>query len=334
MWLRALVGVLLVVVLAGAAVEGWRVLTPTPALREGGRLVEIPSHARLRDIAHRLEVEGVIRSPAGFIALSLLQGHARRLKAGEYEFPPGAATPAVLKQIASGAVRQHLVLHREGATVAELARVLAADRLASPSEIERAASDPLFISTLGLEVPTLEGYLFPDTYQFVRGMTAQEILARMVQRLFAKLTPEILERARARGVSLHQLLTLASIVEREAVVRDERALIAAVFWNRLRREMPLQADPTVQYAVRKERGTLTRGDLEIDHPYNTYRRPGLPPGPIASPGLDSIEAVLEPAPVPFLYFVAVDDQRHQFSSTLEQHNAAVARYRQTRVRGE
>lgn len=326
-------GALLAVGLAATAVEGWRVLTPTPTLRAGARLVEIPPHARLRDIARRLQAEGVIRSAAGFIALSLLQGQARRLKAGEYEFPQGAATPGVLRQIAAGGVRQHLALHPEGATVAELARTLGADRLASPREIERAASDPAFLRALGLEAPSLEGYLFPDTYQFVRGMTAEEILTRMVQRLFAKLTPEILERARSRGLSLHQLLTLASIVEREAVVRDERALIAAVFWNRLRLEMPLQADPTVQYAMRKERGTLTRSDLETDHPYNTYRRAGLPPGPIASPGMASIEAVLEPAPVSFLYFVAVDDQRHQFSTTLEQHNAAVARYRQTRGRG-
>lgn len=333
MRLRTVGSLLLAAALAAMAVEGWRILTPTPALREGPRVVEIPPHARLRDIAQRLGAEGVIRSPGGFIALSLVQGQARRLKAGEYEFPPGAAMPAVLRQLAAGGVRQHLVLHPEGATLNELARTLAADRLASARELERAASDPVFLNTLGVQAPSLEGYLFPDTYQFVRGMTPEEILARMVQRLFAKLTPEIRERARARGISLHQLLTLASIVEREAAVRDERALIAAVFWNRLGREMPLQADPTVQYAVRKERGAPTRTDLETDHPYNTYRRPGLPPGPIASPGMASIEAVLDPAPVSFLYFVAVDDQRHQFSTTLEQHNAAVARYRQTRARG-
>jgi UPF0755 protein len=296
-------------------------------------VAEIPPRARVRDIAARLRDAGVIRSPAGFVALSILRGHARNLKAGEYEFRQGAATPAVLTQIATGSVRQYPVLHPEGATVAELARALAAGGLASAREIEDAATDPALLRALGLEAPSLEGYLFPDTYQFVRGMTASEILTRMVHRLRAKLTPEILARARARGLGLHQLLTLASIVEREAVVTEERPLIAAVFWNRLRREMPLQADPTVQYAVRKERGTLTRADLEQDHRYNTYRRPGLPPGPIASPGMSSIEAVLEPAPVSFLYFVAVDDQRHQFSTTLEQHNAAVTRYRQTRARG-
>jgi UPF0755 protein len=186
------------------------------------------------------------------------------------------------------------------------------------------------LRTLGVDAPSLEGYLFPDTYYFVRGLTSEEMLTRMVQRLRAKLTPEREARARSRGVSVHQLLTLAAIVEREAIAPEERTTIAAVFWNRLRRDMPLQADPTVQYAVGKERRALTRADLQIDHPFNTYRRPGLPPGPIASPGLASIDAVLEPATVPYLYFVAMDDRRHQFSITLEEHNAAVARYRLAR----
>jgi UPF0755 protein len=324
---------LLLAAAAALGVEAWRVLTPTPALRAGPQVIEIPPHASVRDIAARLRDAGVIRSPGGFMALSILGGSARSLKAGEYEFRRDSATPAVLRQVAAGSVRQHLVLHPEGATVADLARALAASRLASPGELERAATDPALLRALGIEARSLEGYLFPDTYQLVRGMSAEDILTRMVQRMRAKLTPEILARAKARGIGPHQLLTLASVVEREAVVSEERPLIAAVFWNRLRREMPLQADPTVQYAVRKERGTLTRADLEVDHPYNTYRYPGLPPGPIASPGMASIEAVLDPAPVPFLYFVAVDDQRHQFSTTLEQHNAAVARYRQTRARG-
>jgi UPF0755 protein len=327
---RAIAGIFLALAGAALALEAWRIFTPTPALRAATRVVEIPPHAGVRGIARGLHDAGVIRSPAGFIALGVLRGQVRRLKAGEYEFPRGTTTPAVLAQMAAGAVRQHVVLHPEGATVAELAQALQSARLAVADGIDRSAHDPAFLRALGLEAPSLEGYLFPDTYQFVRGMTSEEILTRLVQRLRSKLTPDILDRAQARGLSTHQLLTLASIVEREAAVPEERPLIAAVFWNRLAREMPLQADPTVQYAVRRERGTLTRADLEVDHPYNTYRYAGLPPGPIASPGLSSIQAVLNPAPVPYLYFVALDDRRHQFSTTLEQHNAAVARYRQTR----
>ena len=143
----------------------------------------------------------------------------------------------------------------------------------------------------------------------------------------SKLTPELIERARARGLDVHQLLTLASIIEREAVDPEEQRLISAVFWNRLRLGMPLQADPTVQYAVAKERRALTRADLAIDHPYNTYARRGLPPGPIAGPGLGAIQAAVDPAPVNYLYFVAADDRRHTFSTTVDEHNKAVLRYR-------
>jgi UPF0755 protein len=154
----------------------------------------------------------------------------------------------------------------------------------------------------------------------------------MVQRLRTRAGPDLTARAQARGLSVHQLLTLASIIEREAVDRSELRTISAVFWNRLKINMPLQADPTVQYATGKERRTLTRADLATDHPYNTYRRSGLPPGPIASPGLAAIEAALDPAPAKYLYFVAMDDHRHYFSASLGEHNAAVARYRLARAR--
>jgi UPF0755 protein len=163
-------------------------------------------------------------------------------------------------------------------------------------------------------------------------MTPEQMLGRMIQRMQNKLTPELRERARARQVTIHELLTLASIIEREAIARDERPVISAVFWNRLRLAMPLQADPTVQYAVGRERRALTRADLATDHPYNTYMRAGLPPGPIASPGLSAIEAALDPARVKYLYFVKKDDQRHYFSMTIEEHKLAVGRYRTARTR--
>jgi UPF0755 protein len=224
------------------------------------------------------------------------------------------------------------VLHPEGATLAELARTIEQQRLAPAAEVLRAAHDPAFLRTLAIEGPSLEGYVFPDTYHFTRGLTAEEMLARTVQRLRAKLAPDVVVRARERGLDVHALLTLASIIEREAVVADERRLISAVFWNRLQLGMPLQADPTVQYAVGKERRALTRADLATDHPFNTYTRAGLPPGPIASPGLAAVEAALDPAPVKYLYFVATDEQRHHFSTTVAEHNAAVARYRLARAR--
>ena len=325
MRLRLLLGAL---VLSGVlGVFAWLALTPTAALERGPRTVEVPAQLGLLAIARHLTDSEVIRSPIGFVLLALARGSGGRLRAGEYEIARGATTPAVLALLESGRVKQHHLLHPEGATVAELARELARQGLADPAEIERLARDPGFLRSLEIEATSLEGYLFPDTYQMVRGMRPEEILARMVQRLRAKLAPDLLARAATRGLTMHQLLTFASIVEREAVVSDEQRLISAVFWNRLGLGMPLQADPTVQYAVGKERQALTRADLQADNPYNTYRYAGLPPGPIASPGLAALEAVLDPAPVKYLYFVAKDDRRHQFSSTVEEHNAAVARWR-------
>ena len=327
MRLRALAGSVLVGGGLASVWLAWQVLTPAAPRGQAPRVVEIPAHASILSIAASLGRAEVIRSPTGFVLLSVARGSARRLQAGEYEIERGATTLEVLRLLESGRIKQHPVLHPEGATVAELAKALEAARLARAADVLRLARDPAFLKSLGVDAPSLEGYLFPDTYQFVRGMTPEEMLTRMVQRLRGKLDPDVGTRARARGLSVHQLLTLASIIEREAAMRGEMRLISAVFWNRLKLDMPLQADPTVQYAVGKERRALSRADLLSDNPYNTYRRPGLPPGPIASPGLDAIEAALDPAPVKYLYFVAMNDRRHYFSTTAAQHNAAVARYR-------
>ena len=322
---------LALLVLAGVAgVFAWLVLTPAPAVQAGPLIVEIPAHQGLAEIADQLDKAGVIRSRPGFLGLVVLKGSMRKLKAGEYEIPRDASTLDVLELLESGRVRQHVVLHPEGATLSELARLLENERLARAEDVIKAASSEKLRQTLGIEGPSLEGYLFPDTYQFVRGMSVDEMLSRMVQRMRGKLTSQVQARARERGLSVHQLLTLASIIEREAVDPSEQKLISAVFWNRLKLDMPLQADPTVQYAVARERGKLTRNDLASDNPYNTYVHRGLPPGPIASPGVAAIEAALDPAPVKFLYFVARDDRRHYFSTTVAEHNAAVARYRLSR----
>jgi UPF0755 protein len=302
-------------------------LYPAPPLHKRSVIVNIPPQQSALQIAVNLQQAGAIRSPEGFVVLSFVRGTLGSLKAGEYEVPRRASTHDVLALLESGRVRPHPVVHPEGATVAELARALERAGLAEAGDVLKTATDPSFLWLHGVAAPSVEGYMWPDTYHFVRGMPAAEILGRMVQRMHAKLSPDLRERARARNVTIHELLTLASIIEREAVVRDEQGLISAVFWNRLRLGMPLQADPTVQYAVGKSRQLLRRSDLQFDHPYNTYTRAGLPPGPIASPGLAAIEAAVEPASVEYLFFVKKDEQRHHFSRTLEEHNEGIARYR-------
>ncbi len=312
-------------------VQAWWVLLPAPALRNGPRVVEVLPHQGLFRIARQLDGAGVIRGPAGFALLSALRGTARSLKAGEYEIPKDATALNILKLLESGKTKVHPVLFPEGATLKDLARFLEAEHLAKAEDVIRLASDRGFLQALGVEANSLEGYLFPDTYYFFKGMSSQEILARMVHRLREVLTADILAQARARELTRHQLLTLASIIEKEAAIPTEQPLISAVFWNRLNRGMPLQADPTVRYALGNPDQTLTRADLQADSAFNTYRYQGLPPAPIASPGKGAILAVLNPAKVNYLYFVSIDGRRHFFSTTLEQHNSAVAKYRIARA---
>jgi UPF0755 protein len=320
--------------LAGALcllLEGWWILSVPGALRGSPQVVEVPAHKGVVEVAGILDNAGLIRSRVGFVLLTLARGSFRSLKAGEYQIPQGSNTVRVLELLEGGQVLQHMLVFPEGGTLGELARQLEAERLVSAEDVLRVGKDPVFLKTLDIPADSVEGYLFPDTYQFVKGMTPEEILARMVARMREKISPEVLTEARARDLTMHQLLTLASIIEKEAVESSEMPLISAVFWNRIMRDMPLQADPTVQYAVGKDRKRLTREDLQADSPYNTYRRQGLPPGPIASPGRAAIQAAVRPAKVRYLYFVAMDDRHHQFSTNLADHNAAVARYRLVRA---
>lgn len=328
---RTALGLALVAGVLALLLEGWWILSVPGALRASPRVVEVPAHKGTVEVAGILDNAGLIQSRVGFVLLALARGSFRSLKAGEYQIPQGSNTVRVLELLEGGRVLQHLVVFPEGGTLGELARQLDGERLASAEDVLRVGKDPVFLRTLDIPADSVEGYLFPDSYQFVKGMTPEEILARMVARMREKISPEVLTEAHARDLTMHQLLTLASIIEREAVESSEMPLISAVFWNRIRRDMPLQADPTVQYAVGKDRKRLTREDLQVDSPYNTYRRQGLPPGPIASPGRAAIQAAVRPANVKYLYFVAMDDRHHQFSTNLADHNAAVARYRLVRA---
>lgn len=293
--------------------------------------VEIPAGSSTARIGGILQEQGVIRSALAFRLVSRLHGGDGRLKAGVYLLGPGMAPTEVLAKLVRGEEVMRTFTVPEGLTVEEIARLLASKGFGSREDLLAAFSDARLAADFlpqdrgALRYP-LEGYLLPETYRVAARATPRDLAAAMVQGFRDLWTPELAARAKALGLSVHEVVTLASIVEEEARRGEERPLIAGVYWNRLRRGIPLQADPTVQYALGKSGQTVLYRDLEVDSPYNTYRHVGLPPGPIASPGRDAILAVLDPAAVPYLFFVARPDGSHAFAATLAEHNRNVARY--------
>lgn len=307
--------------------EIFMVFTPMPGSSNTTRIIEIPHGAGLRGIAEILRTQSLIRSQTSFLIMTALKGSSDTLKAGEYEIPPGLSPYGILRILESGKVKIHFISVPEGFTLKDIARILNKENLAREDEIIRLSKDKTFLKSMGIYSNSSEGYLFPDTYQFIKGVKPEEILSKMITRLNEIFSAEFKEKTDKMGFDIHKVLTLASLIEKETQRDDERALISAVFHNRLRQGMPLQSDPTVGYSMKKPNAFLTRQDLQFDSPFNTYRYRGLPPSPIASPGKASIVAALNPAPVKYLYFVAKNDGSHAFSFTLEEHNRAVYRYR-------
>lgn len=294
-------------------------------------IIDIPDGMTLRQLGARLERERLIRSQLAFVLLGKLLGADRRLQAGEYAVHAGMRPADMLTDFMSGHVVLYPVTIPEGYTIVELAQVFAQHGVADPEALINLAHDRDFIRSLGIDAPSLEGYLFPDTYKFPRHTTPDQILKEMVKGLRSVITPVLQQRAREIRMTLHEVLTLASVIEKETSVAQERELISSVFHNRLRHGIPLQSDPTVIYGLESFDGNIRRKDLESRSPYNTYRFRGLPPGPIANPGLGAIRAALYPAPTKYLYFVSRNDGTHQFSATLAEHNRAVDKYQRHRV---
>ncbi len=284
-------------------------------------LVNLPPGTPARRIAEVLGRAGLVRNRFWFLVAARLT--VEPLKAGEYGFRRQSAW-AVLRQVQGGKVHLHRILVREGEASWQIAELLDREGLADPAVFLRACADRTTLKALGVPGPTAEGFLFPDTYLIPKSLSESKIVALMVARFFERVPASVIERARKRKLSLVQMVTLASIVEKEARVPDERPLIAGVFFARLRKGMKLQADPTTLYALGRWDVRLTYTHLALDHPYNTYRRAGLPPGAICSPGLPSLEAAADPVDTPYLYFVTRKDgtNRHQFSRTLKAHQAA------------
>ncbi|MBI4400955.1 MAG: endolytic transglycosylase MltG [Nitrospirae bacterium] len=325
----------MVCVAGGVGYWGVRVMVEplaTPTGHNLTRTIDIPEGTTLRQVATLLENERLIASRWGFLLLGKLTWADRRILAGEYALHAGMRPTEILSEIVNGRVVHYPVTVPEGYTAAQIADLLGEKGLADPAEFLRLVHDRDFIRTLTLDVAHLEGYLFPDTYQFARRMKTTDIIGAMVSNLWQAVTPELRARASELNMSLHQVLTLASVIEKETSVEAERDIISGVFHNRLRRRIPLQSDPTVIYGLSKFDGNLRKRDLSVASPYNTYRVVGLPPGPIASPGAGSIRAALYPVPSTYLYFVSRNDGTHQFSSTLAEHNRAVDKYQRRPAR--
>lgn len=326
---------LLVVALLAALVRlGWVYETRRPLRPPGAppAALFVPAGATSATIGASLHAAGLVRHPLVFRALVLARGVGASLKAGEYALEGPLSLEELLERLVRGqAVRRDLTFP-EGRNLDEMAAIAGRFGLDAQA-FRRAASDPAPIRDLDAEASDLEGYLFPDTYDVpARAQTEAELVARMLRRFREVIAPER-ERIAASGLTLRELVTLASLVELETARAEERARIAAVFLNRLGRGMRLQTDPTVIYALRlagRWDGNIRKRDLEIDSPYNTYRQAGLPPGPIGAPGREAILAVLEPAPVKDLYFVSRNDGSHYFSETLAEHERAVDRYQRRR----
>lgn len=294
----------------------------------------------LRKISTILEQEGIIRNREFFIGMVTFLGKKGEIKAGEYEFHTGISPLEVLEILVKGQVRRHLVTIPEGFTLSQIGQLLEDLNIVGKTAFLQKASSAAFIHSLGLPFSpskkgkefSLEGLLFPNTYHFIKEMEPEEVIRMMVLQFQKTFGPDLLEQASHLGIHPYEVVILASIIEKETSLPEEKPIISAVFHNRLKKRMPLQSDPTVIYGLSHFDGNLTREHLLTPSPYNTYLFVGLPPTPICNPGKESIRAALYPASVPYLYFVSRNDGSHHFSSDLEEHQRAVAKYQKSQVR--
>jgi UPF0755 protein len=320
---------ILILFLGAAAVAAWVALSvyvPYQGYPAAGVYVDIPHGASPRTIARLLTEQGVLRNRWVFEGITRWRAGSK-LQAGEYYFNHPVTAPQVFDTIANGRIFVHELVVPEGYSMFDIADLVARGDFTTREDFLAAARDPSPIRDIAPHAPSLEGFLFPASYEFPRHPSGQQIVSAMVDRFRHEWSTLS---AQQPGVAPDDVVKLASLVERETPKPEERPLVAGVFANRLRMQVPLQCDPTVVYALElagKYSGTLDSGDLLFDSPYNTYRRTGLPPGPIANPGEASLRAALAPAQTEYLYFVANTEGGHFFSKTLAEHNLNVARYR-------
>ena len=297
-----------------------------PPQMEVVEVITIPPGVSLHAVTHLLSSKGIIRSQTLFNLLVRCRGADTRIKSGEYLLTNRMLPPEILNKLIRGEQIKYSITIPEGLTMEQIASLYEKAGMVEKNRFIKVASDQNFIVSLGMQAETLEGYLFPDTYKFIRNIGEKNIVRGMVQRFKEVYGGKFKKRGQELNLSQREVITLASLIEKEAACPQERPIISAVFHNRLKLNMPLQCDPTVIFGIKNFNGNLTKEDLKTRNPYNTYLNCGLPPTPIANPGLDSIKAALYPADVNYLFFVARNDGTHYFSSNLSEHNQAVNIY--------
>jgi UPF0755 protein len=336
---RKIIWFLLIAMVAATGWLGWALLTPVQP--NGQTFVMLRPGFSTRHIAAELKNAGVIRSEEAFLLLHYLH-HGRSLKAGEYLFEKSANTIDVQNRLRRGDVYFHTVVVPEGFTMFDIARAIEAAGLGPADDFLKVAqSNTALIEDLDPAAKSLEGYLFPETYEFTRMMTMPEMAAAMVKQFRQVATqigliPQPYITSGTASPNLHVTVTMASIVEQETAVPEERPMVASVYYNRLNKHIALDADPSIIYAellAGTYQGALHHADMSFTSPYNTYRNAGLPPGPIANPGRSALEAAMHPAQSDYYYFVADAQGHHRFAKTMEEHNQNVAAYRKA-MRGQ
>jgi UPF0755 protein len=326
---KLLIPVSVVIVLVFSLYVLFQLLIPLPVANKNIE-IEIPKGATFRHVADIFSQEHIIRVKNLFLAIGRLCRIDRKIRAGFYSVYGSMNLLDLLRVLRKGQIIEYEVTVIEGDSLREVATKLSEKGIMQEQNFWELVSDKGFLDTYGIDAPSLEGYLYPDTYKIPKGMDAKEALGMMINKLREQYAERLRTRAEELGLSERAVLTLASIIEKEAATDEERPLISAVYHNRLRKKIPLQADPTAIYGVKSSKEKITSQDLKMKTPYNTYVVRGLPPGPISSAGIKSITAALYPADVPYLYFVSNNDGTHRFSVTSAEHAAAVRAYREKR----
>ena len=318
------IGVLCLVALSVAA---FLVLPPTSSKEKVN--FEVPVGSSSQTIAKRLVAQNLIRSEYAFRLIVKHRGSGKRLRAGTYALQRNMTLWHIVDEFEKGQVNLVSWTVPEGLTVSKIADLWETTGQGTAEAFREATASECLLERFGLQDTSVEGYLFPNTYKFAKGTTVEQVVEMMLKAFKERWTETFDEDARNLGLTQHEVVTLASVIEKEAQVKSERPRIASVFHNRLKKKWRLQADPTVLYALGNPKRLLTKTDLRVDSPYNTYRHRGLPPGPIASPGIDSIKAALRPEKTDYFYFVAIGEGKHYFSKTLSEHNRMIRKIRRS-----